>query len=127
MTKAIPRVLAGILSAGGLVWGIILLALALTNGWRGILGVTLYFGLGYLVWAGWIVRTFTSLRFSFRVSIWIGSVAYHSVYLLGSLKDFNGRNGELLIYWWSAALFLSLVALALERKDKPTNILRAVE
>jgi hypothetical protein len=120
MLNRLSRAFAAVLAIGGLFWAVVLGAMAFTNGWQSVFGVTFYFGLGYLVWVAWIIRALAPLPLGIRVSIWILSIVYHSAYLISFLAS-KAHGGSLLIYWWSMALALSIAALVLERFAMPNH------
>ena len=116
MTGNSPRTIARLLALGG-TWWAVLLAGAFFPGARStgemlhrIFGMLLYFGLGYAVWAGWILRGFVPMSRNCRIAIWIGSIVYNLGWFLLLLCN-RGRMPPLIAGWWAAAAFLSLVAL----------------
>jgi membrane-bound metal-dependent hydrolase YbcI (DUF457 family) len=121
MAKSFPQLFAAFLAVGGLLWAFLLGVAGASGGFSGILSVVSHFGLGYLIWAAWVIRSFWAFRFELRVSMWIVSVAYNGAYLIGNFRGFRTHTAELPIYWWGAALILSLISLILERREMPNQ------
>ena len=121
MFKSYPQLFACLLALGGLFWAFFLSVAAVARGWNGILGVAVYFGLGYLIWAGWIVRAFHSFKLSLRVTLWTASILYNGSYFVRAIGGFRTHTGELPLYWWGIASVMSVIALFLEVPEMPNQ------
>ena len=121
MTNTYPQLFAGILAIGGLFWALFLAVLGVSGGVGGVVGVILYFGIGYLVWAGWILRAFWTFRFGFRVALWVTALVYNGAYFLSHIGGFRSHTGELPLYWWGTTSIISAFALTLERQRMPNQ------
>jgi hypothetical protein len=112
VTPSIPRYISLLLAISGAVWAVLLVLLAAETGWTFVL---LHFGLGFVVWAGWIARAVLPLGLALRCAIWVASIGVNGWWLRQMLVS---RAGEPWPHsaWWAAAVVLSAVALAFERR-----------
>jgi hypothetical protein len=116
MIRLLPRIIAGTLSIWGLFWAVILAFFAASGGAFG--GFVAGFGFGCLVWIGWIVRALMRPELPVRITIWVASILYHSIWLF---RLFGSSGGGVVEYWYIFIILLSITALSLEKFAVPNH------
>lgn len=133
--NVLPRTLAALLALGGSFWGVLLSASMLKPEASPL--AWLFFGPGYLVTLGYLVRTVTTPSVAARRMIWICSILVQGAWLLVLVWDVvkqlsSGRSvnePRLFAAWWIFATVASVVGLFAERPtsteqsaaDQPQN------
>jgi hypothetical protein len=110
----IPRIIAGLLAAGGLFWGIVL-APWIAGGDPFL--ATLLFGPGYIVTFAYFIRATVTPPLRLRQAIWILSILVQGAWLGLEAVDrlYGHRGGNLVAAWWLGATVASIIALLMER------------
>jgi hypothetical protein len=125
------RFLAGVLAAGGILWGILLGGLAFENGvdWASLVLIP-----GYIITAGYIVRCIYTPQLSWRRVIWGASIFVQGAWLLfyfgGDLyMSLKGENNvyttqdkigdiiNLMTLWWVFAFAISIYGLRFDKRQ----------
>jgi hypothetical protein len=116
------RVLAGVLAFGGVLWGLFCLLLILPYD---SITALLYFGPGYVVTAGYIVRLCSTPPLGWRRAIWGLSALVQGAWLLWYLTELlRGASGPrkpfewIALAWWSFAFSTSVLGFVAELDAK---------
>jgi|SRR5579871_2607115 len=112
--EVLIRIIAGVLAIIGAFWGFLLFAIFNSEGNPNrVAFFVLTAGPGYLVTAGYFLRTVFYLKYELRVALWIASILVHGFWLSIGLLD--ARPSEAML-WWISAEVASIIALWMEPK-----------
>jgi hypothetical protein len=116
--------MAGILAAGGALWGMLCLPFLIGGDWVHLNRTDLSILAGYLVTIGYCIRCFSNPPLSARRAIWGFSMivqgGWLSWYIWGAIHG-GARTSAfefVAVYWWLFAFVVSLVGLFTERHAK---------
>jgi hypothetical protein len=119
------RLLAVILSIGGICWGIFCLPFLFWNPSYSML----IFGPGYVVTIGYLVRACSTPSLESRVGIWILSALVQGIWLIWACcgifqgARFRGHAFEFVtLGWWVFAFVASVYAILNERYEKAPDL-----
>jgi hypothetical protein len=118
------RIMAGILAAGGALWGLFCLPFLIGGDWVHLNRTDLSILAGYLVTIGYFIRCFSNPPLSARRAIWgfstIVQGGWLSWYIWGAIH--GGARASafefVAVLWWLFAFVVSLVGLFTEPHAK---------